>query len=86
MSTALEDVTKLLHDEEELTDDEKTMVSEAVQALSEKALTFLRQVFQNDPEFVSVFAKNLLAKKDAFAKEDNELFETVLDTQQAECN
>lgn len=86
MSTSLESLSWYIQQSTDLTEQEKVTVTGAVQALSDKATTFLVQVFQDDPEFVSIFAKNLLAKKDAFAKGDDELFETVLETQQADCN
>lgn len=86
MSTPLESLSWYIQQTADLTEQEKISVTGALQALSDKAVAFLLQVFQDDPEFVSIFAKNLLAKKDAFAKGDDELFETILETQQADCN
>jgi hypothetical protein len=86
MSTSLEHVTWYIQHSTSLTEQEKIAVTGAIQSLSDKAVAFLSQVLHDDPEFVSIFAKNLLAKKDAFEKNDDELFETIVETQQAECN
>lgn len=85
MNTELDTFSHYIQQATDLSEEEKTTVIEAAQTLSETALTFLVKVFQDDPEFISVFAQNLLQKKAAFANDDNELFATILEAEQFDC-